>query len=122
MPTTISITAIASISALGNNQVTIWNNYQSNQHCFVATAFGTQKALTAPLDYVSKQEVDVLKKSDSKYKSLDNSVIFAIAASRKAIEKAGWKRAIVLELTLVHLGVQLNYLKNTILILLQMEK
>ncbi len=92
MPTTISITAIASISALGNNQVTIWNNYQSNQHCFVATAFGTQKALTAPLDYVSKQEVDVLKKSDSKYKSLDNSVIFAIAASRKAIQNAGWKK------------------------------
>jgi 3-oxoacyl-(acyl-carrier-protein) synthase len=92
LPTTISITAIASISALGNNQVTIWNNYQSNQHCFVATAFGTQKALTAPLDYVSKQEVDVLKKSDSKYKSLDNSVIFAIAASRKAIQNAGWKK------------------------------
>ena len=92
MPTTISITAIASLSALGNNQDSIWKSYQSNQHCFVATAFGIQNALVAPLDAASKQEIDALKYSDQKYKSLDNSVLFAIAASRKAIEKAGWKK------------------------------
>ena len=92
MPTTISITAIASLSALGNNQDSIWKSYQSNQHCFVATAFGIQNALVAPLDAASKQEIDALKYSDQKYKSLDNSVLFAIAASRKAIEKVGWKK------------------------------
>ncbi len=92
MPTTISITAIASISALGSNQVTIWNNYQSNQHCFVATAFGIQNILSAPLDAASKQEIETLKNSDTKYKFLDNSVLFAIAASRKAIQSAGWKK------------------------------
>ena len=89
---TISITAIASLSALGNNQDAIWNNYQSNQHCFVATDFGTQNVLTAPLEYVSKQEIEGLRHSDQKYKSLDNSVLFAIATSRKAIHDAGWKK------------------------------
>ena len=89
---TISITAIASLSALGNNQDAIWNNYQSNKHCFVATDFGTQNVLTAPLEYVSKQEIEGLRHSDQKYKSLDNSVLFAIATSRKAIHDAGWKK------------------------------
>ena len=91
MPKTISITAIASISALGNNQVAIWNNYQSNDHCFETISFGTQNAFVAPMDSNSKLEIEVLKNSDQKYKALDNSVLFAIAASRKAIEKAGWK-------------------------------
>ena len=93
MPIIISITAIASLSALGNNQDVIWKSYQSNQHCFVATAFGTQNALVAPLDAASKQEIEAIKNSDQKYKALDNSVLFAIAASRKAIEKAGWQKS-----------------------------
>jgi 3-oxoacyl-(acyl-carrier-protein) synthase len=92
LPTTISITAIASLSALGNYQDIIWSNYQSNQHCFVATDFGNQNVFVAPLDATSKQEIDALKYSDQKYKSLDNSVLFAIAASRKAIQNAGWKK------------------------------
>ncbi|MSP84434.1 MAG: beta-ketoacyl synthase [Flavobacteriaceae bacterium] len=91
MPTTISITAIASLSALGNNQDAIWNNYQSNQHCFVANAFGNQNGIVAPLDAASKQEIEALKNSDQKYKALDNSVLFAIAASRKATIDADWK-------------------------------
>ena len=91
MPTTISITAIASLSALGNDQDAIWNNYQSNQHCFVATTFGNQNGLVAPLDAASKQEIETLKNSDQKYKALDNSVLFAIATSRKATIDAGWK-------------------------------
>jgi 3-oxoacyl-(acyl-carrier-protein) synthase len=87
----ISITAIASLSALGNNQDAIWENYQSNQHCFVATAFGNQNVIVAPLDVASKKEIEAIRNSDQKYKSLDNSVLFAIVASRKAIIYAGWK-------------------------------
>jgi len=91
LPTTISITAIASLSALGNNQDAIWKSYQSNEHYFVAPAFGNQNALVAPLDVASKQEIEALKNSDQKYNTLDNSVLFAIAASRKATIDAGWK-------------------------------
>jgi len=89
---TISITAIASISGLGNNQDVIWQNYLNDNHCFIVTSIGNQNANIAPLNSNSKKVISELKKSDAKYKSLDNSVLFAIAASRKATEKAGWKK------------------------------
>ena len=92
MPKTISITAIASISGLGNDQDAIWQNYLNNSHCFIETTIGKQNTAIAPLNSDSKKQISELKKSDNKYKSLDNSVLFAIAASRKAIEKAGWHK------------------------------
>ena len=91
MNSKIAITSIASISPLGNNVAAIWENTQSDQHFFKEIDFDSQSAFGAPLDADSKQEIETLKKSDSKYKSLDNSVLFAILASRKAIEMAGWK-------------------------------
>ena len=91
MPTTISITAIASISGLGNDQDVIWQNYLNDNHCFIETSIGNQKTAIAPLNSESKKKISELKKSDTKYRSLDNSVLFALAASRKAIEKAGWQ-------------------------------
>lgn len=91
MNSKIAITSIASISPLGNNVAAIWENTQSDQHFFKEIDFDSQSAFGAPLDAISKQEIEALKKSDSKYKSLDNSVLFAILASRKAIDKAGWK-------------------------------
>jgi 3-oxoacyl-(acyl-carrier-protein) synthase len=92
LPTTISITAIASISGLGNDQNVIWQNYLNDNHCFVQTTVGNQNTAIAPLNSESKKKISELKKSDTKYKSLDNSVLFAIATSRKAIEKAGWQK------------------------------
>jgi 3-oxoacyl-(acyl-carrier-protein) synthase len=91
LPTTISITAIASISGLGNDQDVIWQNYLNDNHCFIETSIGNQKTAIAPLNSESKKKISELKKSDTKYRSLDNSVLFALAASRKAIEKAGWQ-------------------------------
>jgi 3-oxoacyl-(acyl-carrier-protein) synthase len=91
LPTTISITAIASISGLGNDQDAIWQNYLNDNHCFIETSIGNQKTAIAPLNSESKKKISELKKSDTKYRSLDNSVLFALAASRKAIEKAGWQ-------------------------------
>ncbi len=52
--------------------------------------FGNQKAFIATLDAEAKEVIDALRKSDIKYKSLDDSVLFAIAASRKAIAQSGW--------------------------------
>jgi 3-oxoacyl-(acyl-carrier-protein) synthase len=91
LPIPISITAIASISGLGNDQDAIWQNYLNNNHCFLGTSIGNQNTAIAPLNWESKKQISELKKSDNKYKSLDNSVLFAIAASRKAIENAGWQ-------------------------------
>jgi 3-oxoacyl-(acyl-carrier-protein) synthase len=87
---TISITAIASISPLGNDPKTIWENYQRPNHCFTSHFLDHKSTLVGKLDTDSNQIVEALKQSDSKYKSLDNSVLYAMAASRKAIQNAGW--------------------------------
>jgi 3-oxoacyl-(acyl-carrier-protein) synthase len=90
MQKTISITAISSISPLGNNPKTIWENYLSDSHCFTQKEFGDYTAYAAFLDADSKQEAESIKQFDNKYKFLDSSVLYAIAASRKAIAQSGW--------------------------------
>jgi 3-oxoacyl-(acyl-carrier-protein) synthase len=87
---TISITAIASISPLGNTPEVIWENYLNENHCFTKHDLDYQKTFVAALDTNSGQVVDELRESDNKYKSLDKSVLYAMAASRKAIQNAGW--------------------------------
>ena len=86
----ISITALASISPLGNDSKTIWENYQNTNHCFTENFLDHKKTLVAQLDEDSKSIVEELKHSDIKYKSLDKTVLYAMAASRKAIQNAGW--------------------------------
>ncbi|WP_348798127.1 beta-ketoacyl synthase N-terminal-like domain-containing protein [Flavobacterium adhaerens] len=86
----ISITALASISPLGNEPKNIWENYQSTEHCFTSRFLDHKDTLVALLDANSEAIVDSLRQSDIKYKSLDKSVLYAMAASRKAIENAGW--------------------------------
>lgn len=93
MPETIAITALASLSSLGNDPQTIWKNYQTDAHGFKTHDFGTRKALAAFLDEDSKAIIERLRQSDPKYKFLDNSVLYAIAASRKALADAGWKKS-----------------------------
>jgi 3-oxoacyl-(acyl-carrier-protein) synthase len=92
LPQTISITAIASISSLGNSSEIIWENYLSENHCFSTQFLDHQNTAVAALDDDSKKEVEALRQSDIKYKALDKSVLFAMVASRKAIEKAGWTK------------------------------
>ena len=87
---TISITAIASISPLGNAPEAIWENYLNENHCFSEHILDHKKTLVAVLDADSKQIVEDLKQSDNKYKSLDRSVLYAMAASRSAMQNAGW--------------------------------
>ena len=81
---------MASVSPLGNHPKQIWEQYKNPNHCLVQHDFGNQKAFIAPLDAEAKAVIDALRKSDIKYKSLDDSVLFAIAASRKAIAQSGW--------------------------------
>jgi 3-oxoacyl-(acyl-carrier-protein) synthase len=86
----VSITAIASVSPLGNDEDVIWRKYQSSAHCFSENEFNGENALVARLDEDSAEIISKLRTSDPKYKPLDNSVLFAIAASRSAVAKAGW--------------------------------
>ncbi len=88
----ISITAIASISPLGNSSESIWENYLSENPCFTTQFLDHQNTVVAVLDDDSMEEVNALQQSDIKYKALDKSVLFAMVASRKATEKAGWAK------------------------------
>lgn len=89
---TISITAIASVSSLGNDSETIWINYNNPNPLFQNQFIDHKNTWVGELDEDSKAAVNTLRQSDSKYNSLDNSVLFAMLASRKAIAKAGWSK------------------------------
>ncbi|WP_422857939.1 beta-ketoacyl synthase N-terminal-like domain-containing protein [Flagellimonas sp. S174] len=88
----ISITALSSFSALGNNLDETWSSYQNMIHSFVQKDINTQKVWVSALDKNQKLIVQKLRKSDAKYSSLDDSVLFAILSARKAIEDAGWNK------------------------------
>lgn len=87
----ISITAIASISPLGKTLKEAWKSYLNKQHSIIEKEFQNTKAFISEIPSNSKKEINTLRQSDSKYKSLDNSVLYAIYASRQAIKQAHWK-------------------------------
>jgi 3-oxoacyl-(acyl-carrier-protein) synthase len=90
LSTIISITAIASISPLGTDSKIIWENYLNDNHCFTEHILDDNKTFVAKLDTDSEDVVADLRVSDIKYKSLDKSVLYAMAASRQAMQNAGW--------------------------------
>ena len=90
MNTKIAITAFSSISPLGNNPEEVWKKYLQNQHCFSTQFLDQQETSVAALETNSKKIIAEVRESDIKYKFLDNSVLFALAASRKAVKEAGW--------------------------------
>lgn len=86
----ISITAVSSISPLGKSLDDAWKSYQNDQHCISEKSFNNAHALVAEIPKDAKEHIELLRESDSKYKSLDDTVLFAIYASRQAIRQAGW--------------------------------
>ena len=68
----------------------IWANYQKDTHCFIKKMFSGADEWIAPLPKSAKREIEQLKSKDPKYKNLDDSVLYALYASRQAVEQAGW--------------------------------
>ncbi|MCF6347946.1 MAG: beta-ketoacyl synthase [Flavobacteriaceae bacterium] len=87
----ISITAIHSISPLGISLEEAWKNYRHNNHYIKIKNFKGDKALVSELSEETKIEINELKNSDSNYRNLDNTVLYAMYVSRKAIKQANWK-------------------------------
>lgn len=86
----ISITAIASISPLGKSLSEAWNSYLNNKHYITEKPFGNEKHLVAEIPSEAKLAIETLRQSDNKYKSLDDTVLYAIYTSRQAVKNAGW--------------------------------
>jgi 3-oxoacyl-(acyl-carrier-protein) synthase len=87
----IAITSFASVSPLGNDPVAVWESYQSEESLIKPNSIGTATVFASFLSEKSKQKVAALRLAESNYKSLDDSVLFAILASRQAVAAAGWK-------------------------------
>ncbi|MBL4643412.1 MAG: beta-ketoacyl synthase, partial [Flavobacteriaceae bacterium] len=87
----ISITAISSLSALGSDQNTIWENYRNDAHFITEKKFENFSALVAQISKEDRCGIEELKQSDSKYKNLDDAVLYALFVARKAIKKANWR-------------------------------
>ncbi|MFX0556325.1 beta-ketoacyl synthase N-terminal-like domain-containing protein [Maribacter sp. CXY002] len=87
----IGITAIASVSPLGDGMDVVWGNYQNKGHCFRQQRFNGNPVWVAPLQKDLVNKIEAIRISDSKYKNLDKSVLYALYASRNAIKIAGWK-------------------------------
>lgn len=75
---------------MGNDPKTIWKKYQNKNHCFTSHFLDQKSTLVAKLNDDSNDIVEDLKQSDVKYKSLDKTVLYAMAASRIAVQNAGW--------------------------------
>ena len=78
------------MSPLGNVPEEIWTNYCSSKSLIVSKEMNNQKLFMAPIQQEYKFEIELLKQSDNKYNSLDETVLMAILVSRNAIKKAGW--------------------------------
>jgi 3-oxoacyl-(acyl-carrier-protein) synthase len=91
MNSPVSITALASLSALGSVQNIIWDNYLNDKHFITEKQFENFSALVAQISEEDKVVIEELRNSDTKYVNLDDSVLYAIYVSRKAVESSGWK-------------------------------
>ena len=87
----IAITSLASLSPLGKEADGIWKQYLSPETLITTQVFDGQSRLVATIPQALRLEIDALRKEDSKYKALDETVLMAILASRQAVAQAGWQ-------------------------------
>ena len=88
----VSITSVASVSALGSRPQEIWEAYLDPKHFLQKHRFGENRFFAASLPAVLKKEIDILRTENSNYPHLDDSVMYAIKAAREAVEAAGWEK------------------------------
>lgn len=86
----ISIVAMSSISALGNENEEIWQNYRKQSSLIKEESFGRFKALVSSIKSGHRKSVDELRRIKN-YKDLDPSVLMAIFTARKAFDQTDWK-------------------------------
>lgn len=85
----LSITALASISSLGEDPEAIWKAYTGMDHCLREISLGNQRVWASTLPVAIKEKLAALR-GDPKYRALDDSVFFALYTARMAVARAGW--------------------------------
>lgn len=93
MKTPVHIASIASISPLGRTSEEIWKNYRNSNHLILKHTFNKTADFAAFLPKDLKDEIRELQLSETRFKNLDESVLFAILVSREAVARAAWGKA-----------------------------
>lgn len=91
MESPVYITSFGSFSPLGNHPQQIWENYLSDASLLVQKNVGNKADVVGTIPSTLQQIKEELKSSNSNYSKLDDSVLYALLASRQAVEKAGWQ-------------------------------
>ncbi len=84
----IYISAINSASALGTSKIDFWRA-SKNAASYIKKYEGD---FAAQISKKAIQEIQLLQNENSKYKSLDPTVLIAIVTARKALKNSGWKK------------------------------
>ena len=82
----ISISAIASVSALGDSPKEVWECYLSKKPLFVKNKIGSQEVYVTKISPQTQKALTQLKASNPSYKTLDRTVLLAILASKHALQ------------------------------------
>ncbi|MAP53622.1 beta-ketoacyl synthase N-terminal-like domain-containing protein [Altibacter sp.] len=80
----ISISGIASVSALGSSSEEVWQRYRDAIPLFTQRAVGDSLLWVSEVASETEQELQALQQ-DTRYKKVDRSVLLAILAARKAV-------------------------------------
>ena len=87
----IAITSYASISPLGSNSDEVWRNYL-NPKTFIESG----ESVVANLNHKDQSIIKAIAGENSKYKSLDASVLYAMFAAREALRLSPWEKESVI--------------------------
>lgn len=83
----ISITAIASISALGTSTASVWESYRARKPLFSEKEFNGASLLVSQISTTTRKAIETLQNSNHFYKKLDDSVLYAIFSARETTKK-----------------------------------
>lgn len=86
----IAITGLASLSALGSDAKTIWENYQTG--CSFLQFDTVLESWVGKLPEALQQEVEAIRLEHKNYLHLDPSVLYAMFVARLATQQAGWQQ------------------------------
>ncbi|MCY2686272.1 beta-ketoacyl synthase N-terminal-like domain-containing protein [Salinimicrobium sp. TH3] len=88
----VSITSVASVSAIGSKPEEVWENYLSKNHFLKKHDFKGQTSFAAFLPDFLKENLEELRAENPNYRNIDDSVLYAMQASRQAVKMGGWQK------------------------------
>ena len=86
----ISITGMASVSAMGMGAQEVWNAYLKEGHCLSQMTLNEHEVWVGSCPQHVLDCIQEIRAGSPRYASLDTTVRLAMLASRKAFEDAGW--------------------------------